>query len=444
MSEQALDLKRTLRILRRYWLIVAALSILGLVAGGAYAALRPPKLNSSALVQIVGSVSPGASNPAQTLVVVAGSQRVLTMAQPHIRPAISLQKLSEETSVKSLASGVLQITGQGRTADDAEEMANAVANAFVAYMKTPASQSGGLRSLVLTEASTASGQSLPVSISIYGIIGLLLCGVFGSISVLAFSRRDKRLRLRDEIADSIGLPVLASVPVGHPSDSAGWLRLLSEYEPTAVDAWRLRSTLRYLGVGYGGAPEIGRQAEGVALAVISLESDPGAMSLGPQLAVFAASLGIRTKLVVGPQQDPKVTAALRAACSSTMAVNSRFLLVSTGEENGGEPAHAALTVVVAVVNEQMPQAAENMPTSRAVLAVSAGAATAEQLALIAVNATDSGHHLVGILVADPDKTDNTTGRVPQPTRAAAQRSPTHLTGIPTETRHWMTQTRQSQ
>jgi hypothetical protein len=322
-------------------------------------------------------------------------------------------------------------------------MANAVANAFVAYMKTPASQSGRLRSLVLTEASTASGQPLPVSIAIYGIIGLLLCGVIGSISVLAVSRRDRRLRLRDEIADSIGLPVLASVPVGHPSDSSGWLRLLTEYEPMAVDAWRLRSVLRYLGVGYGGAPDIGRQAEGVALAVISLESDPGAMSLGPQLAVFAASLGVRTKLVVGPQQDPKGMAALRTACSGMMTVNSQFLQVSTGEEDDGESAPAALTVVVVVVNEQTPQAAHTRPASRTVLAVSAGAATAEQLALIAVNAADSGHYLVGILVADPDKTDNTTGRVPQPTRAAAQRSPTHLTGIPTETRHWMTQTRQS-
>ena len=35
---------------------------------------------------------------------------------------------------------------------------------------------------------------------------------------------------------------------------------------------------------------------------------PGAVAVGPQLATFAASLGIPTALVVGPQQDATVTA----------------------------------------------------------------------------------------------------------------------------------------
>ena len=47
------------------------------------------------------------------------------------------------------------------------------------------------------------------------------------------------------------------------------------------------------------------RATGSSVAVLSLSSDPGAFALGPQLAVFAASLGIPTALVIGPQQDAR-------------------------------------------------------------------------------------------------------------------------------------------
>jgi capsular polysaccharide biosynthesis protein len=443
MSEQTLDFSRARQVIRRHWLIVSAVALLGLAAGGGYASLKPPKLTSSALVEIVGSISPGSSNPASTLVLVAGSARVLSLAQPNLNPPVSLQTLSSEVTIKSLASGVLQISGKGKTAHQAENMANAVAGGFVQYMKSPASRSGGLQAQVITPATSAAGEALAVSVAINGIVGLLLGAVIGSIGVLAVSRRDRRLRLRDEIADSIGIPVLASVPVGHPRDAAGWVRLLTKYDPAAVDAWRMRGVLHYLGVSYGASADIGRRTEGISVAVISLQGDPGALALGPQLAVFAASLGISTLLVIGPQQDPGATAALRAACSE-LEVGSRFLEVAVRDEiNAREHAHAALTVVVSSVSEEALPVAGLLPTNRALLAVSAGVATADQLAQVAVNSADGGRHLVGILVADPDQADNTTGRAPQPARTADRGAPAHLTGIPTETRQWMTQTRRS-
>ena len=69
-----------------------------------------------------------------------------------------------------------------------------------------------------------------------------------------------------------------------------------------------------------------------------------------------------------------------------------------------------------------------------VLGVSAGAATAEQLARVAVSAAADGRDIAGIIVADPDPADNTTGRLPQPTRAARRRQPARFTGTTTETR----------
>ena len=60
-----------------------------------------------------------------------------------------------------------------------------------------------------------------------------------------------------------------------------------------------------------------------------------------------------------------------------------------------------------------------MRTTATVLGVSAGAATAEQLARVAVSAAVDGREIVGILVADPEPADNTTGRIPQLATAGA-------------------------
>ena len=95
---------------------------------------------------------------------------------------------------------------------------------------------------------------------------------------------------------------------------------------------------------------------------------------------------------------------------------------------------AALTIVVAVVDGRGPQVADTMHTTTTVLGVSAGAATAEQLARVAVSAADDGRDIAGIIVADPDPADHTTGRLPHPARPTQRRQPTRLTGTATEAR----------
>ena len=62
-----------------------------------------------------------------------------------------------------------------------------------------------------------------------------------------------------------------------------------------------------------------------------------------------------------------------------------------------------------------------MRTTATVLGVSAGAATAEQLARVAASAAADGRDIAGILVADPDPADHTTGRLPQLARPAHRR-----------------------
>jgi hypothetical protein len=318
------------------------------------------------------------------------------------------------------------VTARGRTAAQAEDIANAVARSFVSYISSPYSPG----SQVVEPAVTAAGTALLMRLAVNGGVGALLGALAGAVVALAIGRHDRRLRGRDEIADAIGMPVLASIPVGHPSGVPGWSKLLQGYEPGVVHAWSLRKALRHLGL-----TDL-RAGAGTSLAVLSLSGDPGALALGPQLAVFAASLGIPTVLIIGSDQDTNVTATLRAACAATpQPGRSGFLrVIAADDADTGPRSGAALAIAVAVVDGRAPRVADTMRTTAVVLGVSAGAATAEQLARVAVSAANDGRDIAGIIVADPDSADHTTGRLPQPARPAQRRLPTHLTGTTAETR----------
>ena len=182
------------------------------------------------------------------------------------------------------------------------------------------------------------------------------------------------------MADAIGVPVLASVGVRHPSNTAGWMKLLEDYEPGAVDAWRLRKALHQLGIA-GVDPTDLRAGSGSSLAVRSLSADRHALALGPQLAVSAASLGIPTALVVGPQQDANTTATLRAACTSAPGASGRsrnLHVIVSDQENADQLPGIALTIVVAVVDGQDPGIDGTMRAALTVPGVAPGAVTAEQ------------------------------------------------------------------
>jgi capsular polysaccharide biosynthesis protein len=427
MSEQPLDLKRSWTIVRRHKILVAVFALLGLLAAAGYMVLRPPMPASNALV-----VLPATTHNTATQVVIATSDPVLGGALRRVNEGISVQTLRERVQVTSLTPGVLSISAQGTTDEQAEDIANAIAKSYVATINSPTAPAGRVRAYVLQLASTATKRSLAVRLIVAGVLGALLGALVGATVAIAVSRRDLRLRERAEIANAIGLSVLASVPVAHPSDAAGWTKLFEEYRPGPVQAWGLRKALQDLGLSDN------RGDNGASLAVLSLSSDPGALALGPQLAVYAASLGIPTVLVIGPQQDANATATLRAACAVPQrgaSGPSKQLRLSVMDHHSADRLpRASLAVVVAVVNAQNPRVAATVRTALTVLGVSAGAATAEQLARVAASAADDGRQIAGILVADPDSADHTTGRLPQLAPPARRRLPTRAADAVTETR----------
>ena len=62
MSEKALDLRRSMQIVRRHKFLVGFVVVLGIAAGAAYAVLKPPMLTSTALVALQEPASVQQSN----------------------------------------------------------------------------------------------------------------------------------------------------------------------------------------------------------------------------------------------------------------------------------------------------------------------------------------------------------------------------------------------
>jgi len=450
MSEKAPDLRGSVRIVRRHARLVSAVAALGLLIGGAYSTLRPPLITSSALIVLPQSTqaaasaaanSSGGSDPyTATQAVIAHSTPVLSAALPSVRPAMSLAALRADIQVNSLTGYILSISAESKRADDAEATANAVAKSYIAYVNSPNSPIPQVSARILQPAISASGENRWVALAIAALIGMLAGALVGVLAALAISRKDQRLWKRDEIANSIGVPVLASFPVRHPKDAAGWTEILENYEPAARDAWRMRQALQQLGIpGIGVNNEIlnnGSDGYGASLAVLSLSTDPGAIALGPQLAVHAALMGIPTVLVISPQEDLPAAATLRAACAAPPSQPSKrpsnLQIIADYDADLGGRFQAELTVYVAVADGRALQLPHTMRESMMILGVSAGAATAEQIAQVAVAVAARGRGIAGILVADPEPADRTTGLVPQLARPTRRGMPTRLGSRATE------------
>lgn len=283
---------------------------------------------------------------------------------------------------------------------------------------------------IIQDASPAKRPGLRLWYLGAAALGMLIAVVGTSIVLVLWSRRDRTLHYRDEIADAVGSPVVASIRSRVPRSVAGWTSLLGSYTPGTVDAWALRQTLRQLLPDDAtdgprrAAQGQGRMLHPRSIAVIALSDDLRGLAMGVQMASYTASAGVRTRLV--PAQRHESAAALWAACAGVEGDEVRPGLVV--HNRPGDDGPDALTVVLAVVDRRKPELVDLPRTAVTVLAVSSGSATAEDLARAAVTTDDAGRRIEGVVVADPDDLDRTTGRMLQQQRSQQVVLPTRLTG----------------
>lgn len=389
------------------------IAALGLLGGMGIGWLFPAMPTAEALVVLPPPAVKQDGTPVQdiqTQVFIANSAAVLASAGQNVEPTVRLIDVKKRVQVSALTQEILRIRAQGRTAGQAEDLANSVADTYVFYVTDSDTQLPGdlgkkVGARVLERATTAHGGNMYLHLALYGAIGAVGAAVIGSLILVAVMRGDRRLRLRDDIAGAVGIPVLASVTTQRPGGAAGWAQLLERYRPSAVDAWAFRKMLRDLGLDTRGG--------GGALTVVTLSEDIRALSIGPQLAAFATAIGIPAEVTVDTSHES--AAALIAGLRATSA--------GLSDAEGTEP----LRVFVVVADRDAPRLDGTQRSDATVIAVSAGRATAEELARLAVAVTNDRRVVDGIIVADPDEFDRTTGRAPHAGRSTSTRARATLT-----------------
>lgn len=287
-----------------------------------------------------------------------------------------------------------------------------------------------------TEIQAASPATRPKATVHYALHAAGGAGAALVLMILLMSmvmRKDRRLRLRDEIADAVGSPVLASVRSQAQRSVAGWTNLMQSYEPSTVDAWALRLTLRQLFPHLADGKARGRGEDHAhrtpaSVTVVSLANDSRALAVAPQLASYAAASGLRTRLVAAQRHES--AASLWAACHRDPGQEEvrPGLLVET---SGADATTVDLTVVMVVIDRRKPELVTPLQTDVTLVCLSPGDATADDLARVAVVVDDAGRRLSGVIVANPDSLDPTSGRLLQTDRVGQASLPTHLTGAPT-------------
>jgi capsular polysaccharide biosynthesis protein len=293
----------------------------------------------------------------------------------------------------------------------------------------------GGAAIVIQPATAGQRPGVLRAYALVGVLGAVLATVLVALFLFARARRDKRLRYRDELADAVGSPVVASVHTSVPRNVAGWLSLLADYQPGQVNAWALRQALRELHLrttarapGSEDRP-VQRLPHPRSLTVISLADDRRALAVGPQLASYAASAGVPTGLVIGTRHES--ADPLWAACGSGGSGGELRPLLRLHDGVTAEERPDDFTVVLVVVDRRDPVLPDGLDrTGACVLAVAAGAASAEDLARVAVKVDDAGMRIDALVVADPDDLDRTTGRLLRRERDQQAALPARLTGQP--------------
>ena len=218
---------------------------------------------------------------------------------------------------------------------------------------------------------------------------------------------DRRLRNRDDIARAAGVPVIATLPADRPRRVDDWHELLHKWTPGPSENLMLRHAYTLLGHAAPRTP--------VELMIVALPGDAAALAAAVKMAVFAADAGAPTMLIIA--SPDRSCARLRSACVAGRArVHPRPRLSMPEGEGGPGAAGPApgtgmgVTITIATLDGSSPSLpSPGSPATTTLLTVSSGFATSDSIAAVVLACADSEHPVSGVLLANPDPDDHTTG-----------------------------------
>lgn len=162
MTEQPVDIRSTLAVLRRRRLTLLLVLGTSVACAFAYTVLQPPAFVARSGVLLPASPldeNGKALRDMDTEVQVAASAQVLTPAGRAVTPPVSAVALRRKVSVRAVSTAVLEVQVSDRSARRAALLADAVASEYVAYsFKATSDESDTTIRLLLDQAATLDEQ----------------------------------------------------------------------------------------------------------------------------------------------------------------------------------------------------------------------------------------------------------------------------------------------
>ncbi|MCX5199013.1 lipopolysaccharide biosynthesis protein [Streptomyces sp. NBC_00249] len=173
------------------WWPLPVCALLGLAAGGAYGVLKAPEYAATSYVVAVpdDTTEPAtALGFAQAYGRIATSSSTLAYAQP--RAGVTAKELRTQVRAEtSPDSPMIAITGTSRSASEAADIANAVADAL-SLSSNQAAKNTGVQLLLFNQAVAPTDPASP-SAPVSGAVGLCAGGLLGGLWLLARPGRRK-------------------------------------------------------------------------------------------------------------------------------------------------------------------------------------------------------------------------------------------------------------
>ncbi|MGI5193024.1 Wzz/FepE/Etk N-terminal domain-containing protein [Streptomyces sp. CA-288835] len=328
-----MDLGSYLRLLRRRWVAILLLAILGTLGGTAVAWVKNP-LYAAKTDILVTAASPRADlsqsyqgallaeELTQSYSVLLTSEPVLRTLIDELRLPYSVEKLRSEIKASHpRGTAVVKVTVEDRSPQRAKVIADAIGPTFTKVLASAdaadtSSDTAGDRSDVkvgVLPQAASSGQLVPPHKSLDIVVGLIVGLVLGAAWSVGRAIMDPRIHDARDVVETSDIPVLAVVPRDKATRGKALLQD-TQRPPSVVEAYRtvavnLRSSVSsgiqrhaYVITGIRGSENSAATAAGIAIAlaqdgysVILVDADPLDMRLAQSMEL-SQEIGLRDVL----------------------------------------------------------------------------------------------------------------------------------------------------
>lgn len=312
-----MELRDYLRILHKYWILITAMTLLGVIAGAGVTVFMTPKYEASTQLYVsvrgegqgVGDLAQGANVARQSV----STYAAIATTQSVLGPVI--EELNLDTSASALASQIkasapanqslVKLTVTGADAQQAANIANSLGKSLKTIVENDLEASTvegnpSLVSLNTVQPAVASSSPFTPRIPLYIAMGALAGLVLGiAIAILKFTL-DTRIHSLHDVELVTDVPMLGGITYDSDASKRPLIVKSDPRNPRAESFRTLRTNLQFLTVNDSD------QKHAHAFVISSASASEGKTTTAANLSLALAETGSRVLLIDADLRLPAI------------------------------------------------------------------------------------------------------------------------------------------